>query len=48
MRWLLGLLLTVSLAAAETFVVAAGVESYDDTNITPLKCAVADAKAFAD
>ncbi len=53
MRALLALLLSVALTgAAQTYVVAAGVEQYDDPAITSLRYAVADvtavAKAFTD
>ncbi len=42
------ILLTSAVLAAEpqTFVVAAGVETYDDPNTTPLRCAAGDAKAL--
>lgn len=48
MRALLALLLTLSPLMAETFLVCAGVESYEDPGISPLKYAVADVTAFAD
>ncbi len=48
MRWLLTLCCAVSLAAADTFVVAVGVEQYDDPQIAPLRYAAADARAVAD
>ncbi len=41
------LLLAASLAHAETHVLCAGVEQYDDPRISPLKYAVADARAVA-
>ncbi len=47
MRTLLALLLTLSPLAAETYLVCAGVETYDDAGISSLKYAVADVTAFA-
>ncbi len=47
MRWLLLFLAIMPAWAGETFVVCAGVERYDDQRITPLKYAVADARAVA-
>lgn len=44
--WLLAALFGAA-ATAETFLVAAGVEKYDDPRIAPLMFAVADAKAVA-
>ena len=40
-RWWLALLLAGSLASAETFVLCAGVEKYDDERISALKYGVA-------
>ncbi len=49
MRNLVLALLVASLShAAETYVIAAGVESYDDGNISSLSFAVADARAIAE
>lgn len=47
MRWLGLLLLTASLAGADTYVVAAGVEKYDDPGIVSLQFAVADVTSLA-
>ncbi len=48
MRKLLTVLLLMSVApGAETFLVSVGVEQYDDPRITPLRYAVADARAIA-
>ena len=49
MRWLTILLLTMLPSmAAETYLVCAGVETYDDPDISALKYAVADVTAVAD
>lgn len=45
-RTCLLLLLLVTSVHAETYLIAAGVESYDDQRIAPLKYAVADAKSI--
>ncbi len=48
-RWLLLLPLAAVLASSgETFVIAAGVEQYDDARISSLRYAVADAEAVAE
>ena len=46
-RWIALLLWTCSLASARTFVVAAGVEQYDDPGISSLRYAVSDVVATA-
>jgi len=48
MRWLCGLLFAASLASANTYVIAAGVEKYDDPGIVSLQFAVADVTSLAD
>ena len=48
MRTLLALLLALSPLVADTYLVCAGVETYDDPGISSLKYAVSDVTAFAD
>ena len=48
MRWLLSLLLAVEFCGASTYLVAAGVEQYDDPGIVSLKYAVADVSSLVE
>jgi hypothetical protein len=47
MRWLVVLLFQVCLSQAATYVIAAGVEQYDDPQVSRLTYAVADARSVA-
>ena len=47
MRWVAWLLVSLSCACADTFVVTVGIETYDDPEITPVRYAVRDAAEVA-